>query len=243
MAPDIAEHVKNPARFIGAALRLGEREQPVAAELERELAEAPRPVFSDPSEAREELWALLALPRRDLGLRWLDKHGLLAELIPCWDGNASRRTFRLDAVEQVHREVWREGLDDDVFKAICDTHDVVVDRRLNRWALTALATMLAGGDIEDPRNWASFVRRDLHQLGATEAEIVWVTGIIHNINPAILYLRGEDVKLDLRPELVVAGLSTLSLSEPDRLALAVERANRALADAVNPLDRIPEDDD
>ncbi len=226
-----------------AARKLAETGDAIPDELETALADQPRPLFADPATAREELWAILATPERDRGLRWLNTHGILDELIPCWAGNSVRREFRLSAVEQVHKEVWRDGLDDGVFKLICDTHDVVVDQRLNRWALTALATLLAGGDVEDPRTWTNFVRRDLHRLGATEAEIVWITGILLNFNQALLFLRGNNVQLNLKPECAVVGLSTLSLSDPESMDDAVQRVNLALADEVNPLDRVSEEDD
>ncbi|MCB2212191.1 hypothetical protein KQI52_08790 [bacterium] len=233
----------DPLTYMQAARILAENGDAVPDELETTLAEQARPLFADPSVARDELWAILATPERDRGLRWLNKHGILDELIPSWAGNSVRREFRLNAVEQVHKEVWRDGLDEGVFKLICDTHDVVVDQRLNRWALTALATLLAGGDVEDPRTWTNFVRRDLHRLGATEAEIVWITGILLNFNRALLFLRGNKVELQLKPECAVAGLSTLSLSDPEMMTDAVQRVNQTLAEDVNPLDRVSEEDD
>ncbi|GBE29764.1 hypothetical protein BMS3Bbin04_00787 [bacterium BMS3Bbin04] len=130
-----------------------------------------------------------------------------------------------------------------MFNMIRDIHDTVVDKRINRWALTALATMLANGDMEDTRTWVSFVRRDLHALGATEAEIVWVTGILLNINPTLLFLAGEDMEITIRPELAVVGLCTLNVSDPDKIAIAIKRVNESLDHAVNPLDRITEEED
>lgn len=240
------EHPAEPplaTRVMDAARVYAREDTPPLESLARELDDAPRPVFARPGEWQAALWDILAHPERARVMRWLDRQDLLTELFPAWEGGRARRNLRLSAMEQVHKEVWRPGLRDDVFQAICDTHDVVVDARLNRWALTALATLFAGGDIEDPRRWAKFVRRDLAAIGATEAEIVWVTGIIHSFTAAQLALRGEPVEADLRPELVVSGLSTLSLTEPDRLPSAIERANDAMRDQVNPLDRMLDEDD
>jgi hypothetical protein len=238
-----SDSVDQSLDILSAALQMARNESVELATLDAWIAQAPRPFFPDPSEARTMLWAILAEPGRANGLSWLTKHRILDELLPVWSGNMVRQKFRLQAMDQVHLETWNVGLDAAILRMICDTHDVVIDRRLNRWALTALATLLAGGDIEDPRTWAGFVRRDLHALGATEAEIVWVTGILLNFNQTMMFLRGELSEFPLRPECALAGLSTLSLTDPKLMAAAVGRVNAALEDAVNPLDRVPEEED
>ncbi|MFH0881849.1 MAG: hypothetical protein V2A56_02605, partial [bacterium] len=139
-----------------------------------------------------------------------------------------RRSFRLKAMEQVHLEVWKGGLSEKAYRAVCDVHDVVVDRRLNRWALTSLGTLFAGGDTENQLSWARMVRHDLHEFGATEAELVWIDRIVRDINPALLYLRGLHPEYELRPEQAVVGLCTLSVTEPEILGDAVKLADKAL---------------
>lgn len=134
----------------------------------------------------------------------------------------------MKAMEQVHLEVWKEGLSDKAYKAISEVLDVVVDRRLNRWALTALGTLFAGGDTENQLSWARMVRHDLHEFGATEAELVWIDRIVRDINPALLYLRGHNADYELRPEQVVVGLSTLSINEPAIMKEAIKLADAAL---------------
>ncbi|HEB85317.1 MAG TPA: hypothetical protein ENI92_10010 [Bacteroidetes bacterium] len=206
-------------------------------ELLSALDDLPRPRISDISRARPALWEILSDPRRDRGLRWLDHHGLLEELIPCWAGHAKRRQLRLDAVEQVHREEWRKGLSGASYNRICDELGQVVDGRLNRWALTALATLLGGGDIENHLFWTKEVRRDLFALGATEAEIVSVERIVAELNRVVQFLRGVYDKCSLTPGLAVAGLSTLrALDGPEGMKEAVRRADTVLAETVNPLD-------
>ncbi len=233
MASPIGENVENyqkdPVLWITLARILAENPDSQAPpHLVDALATAPRPIIRDPHACRKEFWGILAAPHRHLGIGWLDKHGLLEELIPCWRGNPVRRVLRLNALEQVHLEAWKTGLGSKAFKAIADVHEIVVDRRLNRWALTALGTLFAGGDTENQRSWARMVRHDLHELGATEAELVWVDRIVRDINPALLYLRGHNPGYELRPEQAVAGLSTLQVTEPEIMANAAKRADEAL---------------
>lgn len=239
MPATIEEIRENPLRLIELARELAESEGKLdlPANLVAELKAADTPLISDRTAVRKEFWALLALPYRHLGIRLLDETGALGDLIPCWEGNSVRKELRLNALEQVHLEAWKPGLGDAAFKAICDVHDVVIDRRLNRWALTALATLFAGGDTENQPIWAKTVRRELHEFGATEAELVWIERLVREFNAALLFLRGMGTEeFHLRPEHVVACLSTLAVSEPDVVKSAVQIADKALTASANPLD-------
>lgn len=219
----------NPCLWISVAREMAETPGTVPpASIGEILASANRPVIDSPQSCRKEFWALLSQSHRHLGIEWLHETGILQELIPCWGGNEVRQQLRLQALEQVHQESWKEGLSEAAFNQICTVHDVVVDRRLNRWALTALGTLLAGGDTENQKSWARQVRVDLHTLGATEAELVWIDRIVFDFNASILFLKGLNDGFDLRPEHAVAALSTLHISEPELVGQAVERVNAAL---------------
>ncbi|MBD3166799.1 hypothetical protein GF324_09385 [bacterium] len=231
---------KEPWRWILIGQRMAEDPSFEPGEMIQDaIGESDRPRILDPAEGRDALWGLLAQPERARGLRWLDKQGLLSELIPCWDGNGRRRRLRLNAVEEVHLEHWKEGLDEKVFKAICDNHDVHIDGRLDRWALTAFATLLAGGDTENQASWAKMVRRDLHKLGASEAEIVWIESIVRDYRVGVQYLRGFDVDVKMTPALAICTLSTMRVGgedNKDEVRIATDRVNQALSDETNDLD-------
>lgn len=173
------------------------------AHLSEQPADIPEDAFQsvheNPSLVRESFWKLLSLPNRHLGIRWLHENGLLGDLLPCWRGNPTRCQFRLQALENVHLETWKTGLKEETVQTINDIHDQVIDGRLNRWAWTSLATLLAGGDTENQLSWQKIVRRDLYHLGATEAEILWVESVISNINMEIKYLRGDVREATMTP--------------------------------------------
>ncbi len=232
-------YLESPVLWVQLAANYAETGESPAEELEKGLSEQDRPIIETPGDARKAFWHLLEQPLRHLGIQWLDKMGLLEELIPCWRGIASRRKLRLAALEEVHKEQWREGLDEEVFSAICDVHDVVVDHRLQRWSLTALATLLGGGDTENQYSWSHAVRRDLHLLGATEAELVWIERIIREVIPAMLTLRGEEPvqKHEFRPEVAIAALSTLKAQGVPGFADIVSKANELLKQFINPIDK------
>lgn len=227
----------DPVAWVEIAAGMAVSGEEPTADAASAIAEVERPTLEDPQSARRAFWDVLAQPKRHVAIRWLDRIGLLGELIPAWEGNRVRKELRLNALEEVHREGWRKGLSEEAFSAIVDVHDVVVDRRLNRWALTALGVLLGGGDTENQVSWSKAVRRDLHNLGATEAENVWVERIVRDINPAILLLRGQVRDQELRPELAVAALSTIAAQEPGDLPGAMERADAILRGETNPLDK------
>ncbi len=221
-------YLDEPWRWIELTLGVTKGEFTPPDALMQLLESLPRPVIPIPADAREPFWKILAQPNRAKGLRWLDEHGLLGELLPCWNGNDVRRERRLKSVEQIHLEVWRKGLSDSAISEIVDSHEVAVDGRLNRWALTALATLLSGGDTENQLSWTKMVRRDLHALGATEAEMIWVESIVSGINQALQFLQGDHEEAEITPALAVACLSTLHVRGRDELKNAAERADRAL---------------
>jgi hypothetical protein len=133
------------------------------------LRELPRPLISNLSAAREALWGALSYPERGRALAWLDKVGLLQEIIPAWAGDPHRRALRLRAVEEVHLERWAGGLSDITSDWLSVYQDQRVDGRLGGWAMTGLATLLLTGD--DPVDVHSQrVAADLKNLGANEGE-------------------------------------------------------------------------
>jgi len=204
------------------------------------LSRDDKPIISDLTSASVPLWDLLASDNRADGLRWLNKTCLLHQLFPCWSGNATRRTLRLNAVEQIQAGSWREGLSPEVISLIEDIHNVVIDGRLNGWALTALATLLAGGDTENQYFWSKMVRRNMFELGATEAEIIWVEQVVIDYRRAVQFLRGETEEAVLTPQQAVTILSTMKVGgedSPEDLAAAANRVNQALGKESNPLDR------
>ncbi|MFH0882325.1 MAG: hypothetical protein V2A56_05005, partial [bacterium] len=136
ISSQFADYQRNPLLWMTLARSFAENPGSEAPHsLVSELVNLPRPVFLNSRECRKEFWGILAAPFRHLGVGWLNSQSLLEELIPCWKGNPARRSFRLKAMEQVHLEVWKGGLSEKAYRAVCDVHDVVVDRRLNRWAL------------------------------------------------------------------------------------------------------------
>lgn len=234
----LEEYRKQPWRLVKVACAIAEDGLEPPKELESLFTGDDKPVIKDLTSASAPLWDLLALPERDKGLRWLDDAGLLHILFPCWAGNASRRKLRLNAVEQIHLETWKDGLSDGVMQLINDTMDEVVDGRINRWALTALGTMLAGGDTENQYFWSKMVRRNMYELGATEAEIVWVENIVIDYRRAIHFLRGEQEDFTLTPELAVVILSTMIIGGEDSkadIANSAKRADEALQEKVSSL--------
>ena len=238
MSTTIEEIKKNPSLIVELARKLAESagDETISAELVAQIKLLEHPVIPDRTTVRKLFWAILEQSHRHLGIQFLDEMGVLAELVPCWEGNGNRKNLRLKALENVHLEIWKPGISESVLNTICDVHDVVIDRRLNRWALTALATLLAGGDTENQIIWAKTVRRELHEFGATEAELVWIERLVREFNAALLFLRGTDGECTLRPEHVVACISTLAVTEPEKVAMAVERADKALSGSTNPLD-------
>jgi len=231
-----ADFKKLPEKWIDLARELASGNIQDDHSLFSEIAELEIPSIEKLRPVRKSFWALLAEDNFFVGLRWLDKIGMLDIILPCWSGNGVRRKLRLNALENYAKEPWKKFFDDSVMKNITDIHEVIVDRRLKRWSLTAIAIMFAGGDTENQNSWAKMTRRDLHEFGATEAELVWIERIIREFNQAMLFVRGVTDEYILRPELAVAVLSTMKTSDPDLFKEAATRANKALLNQVGPLD-------
>jgi hypothetical protein len=228
-----------PWRLVEVALALAKDDVQPDEKLDIALRKLEEDPIRDLLSASTPFWEIMALPERDKGLRWLDHVGLLSNLLPCWGGNPARKKMRLNAVEQIHLETWNDDLDEDVVQHIREVHDTVIDGRLNGWALTALSTLLAGGDTENQYFWAKMVRRQLHELGATEAEIVWIENIVAEYRKAIYYLRGEAAEYPITAQLAITLMSTITIAGEDN-ALQVKdaaiRLNKALKNRINPLD-------
>ncbi len=160
---------KNPVLFVELVRRWAEggaEPQPHHVEWLRQM---PRPLIALPATAREALWGILSCPERARALSWLDRAGILEEIIPSWAGDYFRQALRLQAVEEVHLEHWAEGFSEAAFDWLCVYQDQQVDGRLNGWALTGLATLLLAGD-EPPFSYATRVTMDLKALGAKDGE-------------------------------------------------------------------------
>ncbi|MDP8207285.1 MAG: hypothetical protein P9L92_11520 [Candidatus Electryonea clarkiae] len=231
---------KEPWRLVDVARIFAVEGTAPPDSLEAILTGSERVMIHDVLSASVSLWDLLASTKRHIGLIWLDKTGLLNDLFPCWGGNPARRAMRLLAIEQVHLETWKEGLSEQSITLICDQHDMVVDGRLNGWALTALATLLAGGDTENQYFWSKMVRRNLYELGATEAEIIWIENIVTEYRKAVHMVRGETEAYTLTPQLAVTILSTMRIAGEDsseEILQASKRVDDALKQQANPMDQ------
>jgi hypothetical protein len=164
-----ADFRDNPVLFVELARNWAAGGPPPDPEHEEWLRQCPRPLIVRPAAAREALWAVLACPERARALAWLDRAGILEEILPSWSGDYFRQSLRLQAVEQVHLEPWAEGLSETAYDWLCVYEDQLVDGRLSGWALTGLATLLLSGD-EPADAFATRVAKDLKALGATAAE-------------------------------------------------------------------------
>lgn len=235
---DVELNQREPWRWVELASQIADGAVEVDHKTEMQIRNLPSPRIQNRETVREAFWELLSKPLRHVGITWLDRMGILGEILPCWNGLSTRRKLRLDALEEVHKESWKDGLSEKAFQHVCDTHDVVVDGRLNRWALTALGTLLAGGDTENQIAWAKQVRRDLHALGATEAEILWVEGVVIDYRKGIRILRGLIQDSHLSPALAVACMSTMKVGgedSSDEINKAVELVNHLLEKEAGPL--------
>ena len=168
----------NPVLFVELAHAWAAGGQPPSADHERWLRELPRPLIVKPAEAREALWGVLSYPERARALGWLDRAGILEEILPVWSGDYFRQSLRLRAVEEVHLERWADGLCKSAFDWLCVYQDQKFNGQLGGWALTGLATLLLSGD-EPPSSWAIRVEKDLKALKATAGEIERIAAAIH----------------------------------------------------------------
>jgi hypothetical protein len=205
---------ENPVLFVELAHAWAAGSPPPTAEQEAWLRELARPLLAQPALAREAFWGVLSYPERARSLTWLDRAGLLEEIIPSWSGDYFRQSLRLQAVEEVHLERWAKGLGENTYDWLCVYEDRPADGHLGGWALTGLATMLLSGD-EPAAAWALRVSKDLKALGAAKGEIERVITAIHEypefseaIAAGVLPTRA------ISPTAIVATLCTLMIA-PD----------------------------
>ncbi len=210
LSPEEAAFRENPVMFVELAHQWAAGGERPSERHEAWLESLPRRRIRQPDLARESLWGVLSYPERGRALAWLDKMGLIEELIPIWLGDARKRDLHLRAVEEVHLERWAKGLSKTVLSKLNAFMDQKVDGRLNGWALTSLATLLLESNGYTER-YGERLNEELRELGATEAERMRVmTAVIEYpyLHVALTKERNHaDVKYS--PTTIVATLATL----------------------------------
>jgi len=204
-----AEFRDNPVLFVELAREWAAGGPEPTKEHTEWLQALPRPLIVKPASARDALWGVLSYPERARSLTWLDRAGILEELLPAWGGDYFRQALRLQAVEEVHLERWGAGLSKSSFEWLCVYQDQKADGRLGGWALTGLATLLLAGD-EPANTFAVRVQQDLKALGASEGERERVLTAIREYPE--LYdalMTSTTPSRNFSPTAVVATLSTL----------------------------------
>jgi hypothetical protein len=204
-----ADFRDNPVLFVELAREWAAGGPEPTKEHTEWLRKLPRPLIAIPASARDALWGVLSYPERARSLSWLDRAGILEELLPAWSGDYFRQALRLQAVEEVHLERWSVGLSKSSFEWLCVYQDEKADGRLGGWALTGLATLLLAGDEPAP-SFAARVQRDLKALGASDGERERVLTAIREFPD--LFDAMMTCTLPARnfsPTTVVAALSTL----------------------------------
>ncbi len=242
--PSLDNLKSSPANVMAFAVTVAKNDSDIPNEYVQELKNN-LPGVDRPDTSREAFWELLTLSNRLKGIDFLHRIGMLERLLPCWGGNSTRQQLRLRALREYENLTWRPLLDEAANRCIDAAHEVEVEGRIARWGLTALAILLAGGDTENQQMWTKRVRRCLHDLGATEAEIVWIEGIVSEYRRAALFHRGELDSMVITPQLAVTILATMLVAGEDTKAgieEAAHRAQAALEACVSPLDREADDD-
>jgi len=204
-----ADFQAKPIRFLELARRWAMEDAEPTAEQERWLKRTQRPIVALPADARGALWDILMSPQRGRALAWLDRMGVLEEILPVWGGEYLRQALRLQTVEEIHLEHWAEGLREDAYDWLCVYQDQKVDERLNGWAITALAALLLTGD-EPLEQHLPRVSGDLQALGAGAGERDRVEDAVREY-PELFHAIIED-KLppqNFVPTTIVAALATL----------------------------------
>jgi hypothetical protein len=211
-----AEFRDNPVLFVELAHAWAAGTDQPEARHEALIKKLPRPLISKPASARDALWGVLSYPERGRSLAWLDRIGVLEELIPSWGGDAKRRAFRMKAVEEVHLERWESGISKTAFEWLCVYEDQKVDGRLGGWALTGLSTLLLTGD-EPAETFAARVDHDLKTLGAKLGERERVTSAIREYPAAYeAMLTCKPAPRPVSPTAIVATIcSIFAMTESD----------------------------
>ncbi len=221
------EFARNPVLFVDLARRWAAGGPAPEDFHECWLKEMTRPFLHNPTEAREALWGVLSFPERVRGLGWLNKMGLLQELLPCWSGDKERRDRRLQSVEELHLERWAKGMTAEAMTAVNSFMDKRLDGGLNRWALTGLSCLLLTGD--DPANEHCLaVERDLTALGASPDEVLTVVATCRDYPDTYELLVRSSAAGRLNLVAIIACLSSLfaypSLADETRVE-AIRRAD------------------
>lgn len=227
-----SEFRTNPVRFVELARDWAAGGQPPADRHEEWLRSLPRRRIRRPDTAREALWEILSVPERGRALSWLDKVGLLEEIIPIWYGDPALRARHLQAVEEVHLERWAQGLSKRALQKLNAIMDQRVDGRLSGWGLTALATLLLESNGYTER-YHERLNEELRELGATDGERMRVlTAIIEYPYLHIAFTKdGEYAESNFSPTTIVAALSTQFADEnvtDEQRRRAVHLADRML---------------
>jgi hypothetical protein len=237
-----ADFRANPILFVELAHAWAAGGLPPSAEHESWLHELPRPLIVKPAEARLALWGVLSYPERARSLAWLDRAGILEEILPVWSGDYFRQSLRLQAVEEVHLERWAEGFSKSAFDWLCVYQDQKLNGHLGGWALTGLATLLLSGD-EPAASWARRVEKDLKALGAAAGEIERIAAAIHEY--PVFYeavMTGAAPTRAISPTAVIATLATLFVIPDlpaDTLARGIEFGNSLLLRFAAPEESVP----
>jgi len=232
LSPEEAAYRDNPVMFVELARNWASGGEPPTKQNEAWLQSLPRRRIRQPEMARDALWGVLSAPERGRALAWLDKMGLIEELIPIWLGDAKLRALRLRAVEEVHRERWAKSLSKAALNRLNAFMDQKVDGRLNGWALASLATLALGSNGYTER-YNERLNEELRELGATEAERMRVmTAVIEYPFLHVAFTKdGEYAESKFSPTTIVAALSTRfadeKVSEEDR-ERAVKRADELM---------------
>lgn len=229
--PSQVDFELNPQLFLDYAAAWAAGGPPPDAQFETWLQTLPRPLLKSACAARESFWKLLSNPERGRALAWLDRVGILPEILPVWSGDAARRKLRLQAVEEIHRERWADGLGTTQFDWLCVYMDQQADGRLGGWALTGLAALLLAGDRDAPSH-AELVSYDLRALGANEGERERVLTAVREYPLFGAAIQAEQTPLPrFAPTTVVATLATCFAEAADAALCkrAMQVGDRALA--------------
>ncbi|NUO20095.1 hypothetical protein HUU59_11655 [bacterium] len=222
---------KRVKRFLECAVQYAQGGEMPPRDLIGEVAELPAPLLPNPADARDYLWRILSYPERGRALAVLNAVDVLEEFVPSWTAYTDVRDFRLAAVEEVHLEHWADGLSEFSFGRVCRFHDVVVDERLNGWALTAFATLLCH-DKESVAGYVSSLRLDLSQLGATDGEIERVVSIVTEYPVVYGELsEGRNKQFKILPGTLIAVLASMLANQEitkEQTAAAIGAADRWL---------------
>ncbi len=243
--PSTDEVKKAPGILIDLAIKLTKKEIEIPDSFTQDVKDD-LPYIDNPEVLRDKFWELFGCSKRVEGVEWLHAVGFLEKLIPCWSGNPARQRMRMSALRLFEQESWRPLLDEKTNTLIDTSLSYEIEGRITREGLTGLAILLAGGDTENQAMWTKSVRRCLHDLGATEAEILWVEGIVGEYRRGALFFRGELDSIHLTPQLAVTLMTTMVVAEEDTdeaIKIAAERAQKALENYVSPLDLMDDDDD